>query len=408
MLFRSKAAEKEASLLVSWGHQCRERKRMAAMREGARVYPGLPISAALLDTHRHLIGVANGVVDLRTGELKPDARDDFITLRSRYPYVPTATAPRFERFIREITGLQDGTERPALAHYHQVCAGYFLTGEVREQKAFNESGKGTNGKNVKLDLFCHILGDMALEMPEGAFEKAHHAKHADAPSPTLRDMQGKRLVIAPEWKKGVQVDVELLKKVTGNEVLRARGVFKDAHTFPITGKVVVPSNYPMETRGIDSALAGRLHIVPYDKRWNRPGDATRDPALPDGDKDLKDTLRREAVGVLAWMVRGAVEYYARGLEPSPEVTTATVDYINDQNPFERWFATCTVLDEFFNKATAPTLAQVFDSYARFYADDGRKGEPNMNGFTAELKRKSVPKGEYGQGRGRMRYGLELP
>lgn len=41
-------------------------------------------------------------------------------------------------------------------------------------------------------------------------------------------------------------------------------------------------------------MRGRLHLIPFDRIWNRPGHPEPGPALPDGDKDLMDTLRDEA------------------------------------------------------------------------------------------------------------------
>ena len=41
---------------------------------------------------------------MRTGELKPDAREDFVTRRCAYAYRPDAEAPRWRAFIGEVTG----------------------------------------------------------------------------------------------------------------------------------------------------------------------------------------------------------------------------------------------------------------------------------------------------------------
>jgi len=403
-----KKAEKAASTLISWGHQCRDRKRLSAMREGARVYPGLPIGAAALDTHRHLLGVANGVVDLRTGELKPDARDDFVTLRSPYAYKPEATAPRWTRFVREISGLQDGTRRPALEQYHQTRAGYILTGEVREQKFFNDTGRGSNGKNVLNDQMGHILGPMYYEMPQGAFEKAYAARDSNGPSPTLHGLMHKRLAVAAEWTKGRQVDMVMLLRVTGNEHLTTRDLHGKNMTTPITAKLVFPSNDPLETGGgVSPALKGRTHVVPFSKKWNRPDEVDRDPALPDGDKDLKHTLHGESEGVLAWAVQGAVAYYRQGLTLPQEVADATRSYITKQNPFAEWYGTLTILGEDFDTGDAPHFDRVYKHYAEHCVASGQQPAKESR-LAAMLADKGVPKGKYGKGENRTRYGLVLP
>ena len=79
------------------------------------------------------MGVQNGVVDLRIGQLREVARDDFITKQSPYAYRQDASAPRFLQFVSEITShpIDDGDTlgpmrykpRPELAQYEQKALG---------------------------------------------------------------------------------------------------------------------------------------------------------------------------------------------------------------------------------------------------------------------------------------------
>jgi len=400
-------AIKEAAKIAAWGQQCRDRKRLSAMREQAKVYPGLPISAAVLDTHRHLLGVANGVVDLRTGELRDDARDDFITLRSPYAYKPEATAPRWMQFIREVSGLQDGTRRAGLEKYHQIRAGYAFSGEVKEQKFFNDFGRGSNGKNIMLDQYAHTLGPYSYEMPAGSFVKSYNTRDANAPSPVMHGLMHKRFAVASEWEKGKQVDMPLLLRVTGNETLTTRDLHGKNVTTPITAKVFFPSNDALETGGgVSEALKGRAHVVPFSKKWNRPDEVDGDPTLPVGDKNLKATLRGESEGILAWAVQGAVLYYRQGLTLPGEVADATRSYVKKQNPFAEWFGTVTPLEDDFDRTNAPNFDTVYGHYVEHCRASGA-GPANERTFSGLLAGKAVPKAEYGQGKGRTRYGILL-
>jgi len=126
--------------------------------------------------------------------------------------------------------------------------------------------------------------------------------------------------------------------------LTARGLQEQAFTFDITHKLWLMTNHKPALDTLDAALRGRLHMIPFDMRWNRPGHPERSQLLPDGDKTLPDKLKAEIKGILAWLVTGAVAYQREGLEPPDEVAGMTRTYFSDQDPFGQWFAKCEVCD----------------------------------------------------------------
>ena len=54
------------------------------------------------DADPWLMGVVNGVVDLRTGRLRPGRRDDHITMSTAVPFDPDHPCPRWQRFVTEV------------------------------------------------------------------------------------------------------------------------------------------------------------------------------------------------------------------------------------------------------------------------------------------------------------------
>jgi putative DNA primase/helicase len=75
-----------------------------------------------------LLGVANGIIDLRTGTLRDGKPKDKITLHSDIVYDPEAQCPRFTDFINEVFG----GDRDLIEFVHRAI-GYCLTGDTREQ-----------------------------------------------------------------------------------------------------------------------------------------------------------------------------------------------------------------------------------------------------------------------------------
>ena len=57
----------------------------------------------------------------------------------------------------------------------------------------------------------------------------------------------------------------------------------------------------------------------------------------DAQKDLADVLRSEAEGILAWIVRGAIEYFRIGLDVPDSVAVATAQFRADSDRMRLFF-----------------------------------------------------------------------
>lgn len=397
-----KQVEKVAQRRRSWETQCRSRRGRENMLAEAQAQ--LALRAAVLDADRLLLGVANGVVDLRTGQLRPAARDDLVTKRSPVAFVPGARCPRWEQFVAEITALPvapvilpDGTidrttvgryrARPALASYLKRMLGYALTGLTREQKLFVLTGPGSNGKSVLADIVRRIMGDYARVVASEFLMESRHSKSADDASPALANLVGARMALSSEGQHAHTFDTALLKSLTGDQTKTARVPYGQIFEFTISHKHVLLTNPRPNIAHLDDAIRGRLHLIPFDRRWNRPDDAERDEALPDGDNALMDTLQAEEQGILAWLVTGAVEYLTVGLAAPEEVTGTTREYLREQDPFTRWL-------ERYERCDAKDGTRGTDLFAdldRWCDDEGARGDrpDNQTEFASTLKGRGV-------------------
>ena len=342
---------------VKFAAKCGSNRSLDAMITQARKIEGVPISVTQLDKKPYLLGVENGVVDLRTGELREsEAREDYVTKRCPVRYKPNAKAPRWESLIVEVTGSPIAAERdaegqiisdtvgrftprPALASYIHKALGLATTGETREQKFFFGIGEGSNGKGIIFDSAKSVLGPYTVTLPSEALMASKHGADAERPTALAAKLAGARFVVASESKEGQKLDVATIKAHTGDSEMTARKMRENPFTFTITHKAWLLTNARPSIDHIDAAMKGRLHLVPFDRRWNRPGEFQRDPALPDGDKGLMVQLTGEREGILAWLVRGAVRYYSEGLTPPEEVIEKTREYVMEQDHLGRWLAT---------------------------------------------------------------------
>ena len=135
--------------------------RLKAMLELAQSLPALATEASLLDAHDMLLGVRNGVINLKTGKLQPARRGDLMTQHSPVTFDSTAKCPQFLAFIKQVTG----SDKQLMA-YLQRGVGYSLTGLTTEQCLFFLYGDGANGKTTFLTVVKEIVGpDFAKQLP---------------------------------------------------------------------------------------------------------------------------------------------------------------------------------------------------------------------------------------------------
>lgn len=163
----------------------------------------------------------------------------------------------------------------------------------------------------------------------------------------------------------------------------ARLMRENSFRFLISHKLILMTNHKPTLDHMDDAMRGRLHLVPFDRIWNRPGHPERDARLPDGDKDLMEQLQLEAPGVLAWLVAGAVRYAQQGLVPPQDVTSMTRSYFAEQDPISQWM-------EGYDRCDAKHGTSAADLFKDFgdwqvHKGSGAKGAPkNDNAFGRTL------------------------
>ncbi len=370
-----------------WEAVCRSKRAIDAMLAIAQRTTALQVGAGDLNCDPWLLGVRNGVIDLRSGNIRPAAREDLVTRRASVPFNPDAKAPRWSRFIREVTSSRDGSPRPQLAAYLQRMLGYLVTGTTREQKLFLALGTGSNGKNILLDTVQRVAGAYWVTMPAAALMTQRN-DDAERASPITARLAGARAAISAESRDGQKLDVALVKLHSGGGSMIARYMRENPFSFEITHKLVLMTNHRPALDHLDDAMRGRLHIIPFDRTWNRPGHPERDPALPDGDPELMAALRAEDEGILCWLIEGAAAYCREGLIPPPEVVAMTREYFQDQDDLGRW------LEEYerCDPKQGGTVAALLEAFGDWCGREGVTTRPdNPQAFARALTSRGYEK-----------------
>jgi len=137
-------------------------------------------------------------------------------------------------------------------------------------------------------------------------------------------------VAAIETGDGKRLNEDLVKAITGGDSLRCRFLYRESFEYVPQFKLWLATNNKPQIWGTDHAIWRRIVLVPFTETI--PPDRI--------DAELADKLRREFLGVLAWMVEGFREYTRIGLNPPKSVTTATDQYRNDEDVIGQFLDEC--------------------------------------------------------------------
>jgi putative DNA primase/helicase len=296
--------------------------RLTAMVERAQHEPGVACTEAAFDRDPWLFNVANGTIDLRTGELRAHARGDLLTKLAAVRYDADAGAPTWERFLAETFAGQE-----ALIAFVQRAVGYTLTALTREQVMFLLHGTGSNGKSTFLQALHGICGDYAKTAKADTLLVK---PHDNGQTNDIAELAGARLLLTSESEEGTRLNESLIKQMTGGDRLRVRELYRPFFELTPTWKVWFATNHKPTVRGADYAIWRRLLLIPFSQRFVKtPADAR------EGDQIaallLPEKLTQEMPGILAWAVAGCLAWQRDGLNPPPDVVAATTEYQNEQD-----------------------------------------------------------------------------
>ncbi len=298
---------------VQWALQSESRYRLQAALELAKCTPPISDAGTNWDADRFLLGVRNGLVDLRTGQLRLSCPADRITIYSDTLFDPAALCPRFESFLSEVF-LYDAD----VIAFIQRAVGYCLTGAVTEQCLFLCYGQGENGKSTFLETIRGILGSYAHDLPFSAFELAGRAVISN----DLAGLVSKRFVTAAETNESVRLNEGRVKALTGGDRCTARFLYREYFSFDPTAKFWLAFNHKPQVTDDSHGFWRRIRLIPFLAQFSGS----------ECDKGLVAKLKGEASGILAWAVKGSLLWQQQGLGVPHSIDVATRAYREESDP----------------------------------------------------------------------------
>jgi putative DNA primase/helicase len=305
-----------------------------------------------------LVGFSNGVLELRHAgddgaphvHFRPGRPDDCISFQMGrgqvgldaipyLPYNPAAPAPEHLEVLDFFTKIYPD---PILREYALTLFAACLEGANKEQKFYIMSGSGGNGKSKIIDLMSKTFGEYQESLPVTALTR----KRADAGSanPELIVLKCKRFVSMVEPEEGERINTSLMKQLSGEDTLKARGLFQDQDQFVVMARIFMSCNDLPGVSSMDNGTWRRLRVIPHVATFVEPGKPTdsaahihsRDPLL-----DSKiNRWRPYLAAILVWYYE--TKYLRGGLTEPVQVTAASMKYKEENDSFAAFCQECLI------------------------------------------------------------------
>lgn len=336
------------------------------------------------------LNLQNGTLDLDTFALRPHRQSDNFTYVLPYSYDPTAQAPRWHRFLREVLvrplldrdGNPTGKLEPddELITLYQELWGYSLTTLTHHQILVFQVGEGGNGKSVAIKVLNGLLGEHLATTLD--FAKLGAQGNYD-----IAKIPGKRVLLSTESQKGSRIPEDILKKISDGEPLTANQKYETPFEFVPIGKIWWSMNHLPRITDTTMSIWRRFKIIPFRRSFSEKDGSA--------DINLVDKLMAELPGILNWALLGWERLLNTGRFTEAKAVEEEVGaYRAASNPVRLWLEErCRVRNQ-EGKPYPPTTkaTDVYDDYLTWCEANGYERDVVVNSreFAHEMRRLGYP------------------
>ncbi|KAA0808418.1 DNA primase [Bacillus licheniformis] len=298
----------------SWNSKSEAEAVKALLRESTTVTE--------MNTMRNFINLKNGMLSLETFELLPHHPSYLSTVQLPIEYDPSATAPSFMQFLKEIS-LDD----EELILVLQEIMGYLLSAETKAEKAFFFYGGGANGKSVLVSLITQLVGvDNVSSIPLSEFSQQFG----------LEGLINKTVNIAAENEMGGKaLKTENFKAIVSGDTITINIKYRPAISYKPHCKLVFVVNALPDSMDVTNGYFRKLMIVPFRRKFERN----------EQNVNLLQELLIELPGILNWAIEGLRRLRKNNYEFSrcTAIEECHRTYHAEQNPVKEFFLEHIVL-----------------------------------------------------------------
>lgn len=293
-----------------------------AMLELAKADPRVATSVDQFDSVREELNTPGGVVDLRTGAVRPADPSELVMRSTTVEPDWGMETPLFDEFMA-----QTFAGSPARAEYAMDMLGLSLLAGQDSQTFVLNYGAPASGKSTLMKLVGMLLGSESsgyvTVCDHRMFEKSRNERHATE----IARLAGARLVVSSEIAEGKQLDADKFKMLVSGDRLTARFMNKDEFEFDPKFTLWIMSNHKAKAPAAEAAFWRRIKVLEY------PHSVPEHLRVSQLDEVLMET---EGPGILARIIDRTRAYLEHGMWVPQEVVAETRAHRDLNDSFAGW------------------------------------------------------------------------
>lgn len=303
----------------------RSLRSLDAMTTLAASDPEMQVGVNEWDQNPWLLGVQNGVVDLKTGQFRAAVKEDFVLRKCGCDYIAGAECPKFDAFMCQILPDDD------IREFVLRGLGYSLTGSTIQQMLFFLYGQGANGKSTLVEVIQKLLGDYSWKADASLFLKRKQEGESQL---KFGPLKARRFVIGSEVEDGAELAAGRVKDLTGGDTMQGRLQYGLAFQFAPTHKLWFYGNTKPVINDPSNGIWRRLCLIPFNVK------------IPKELRNLHivDNLCNELPGILNRLLEGCLSWQKEGAEPPASIMAAVAAYKDDEDSVAEFIQQECVLD----------------------------------------------------------------
>lgn len=279
--------------------------------------PKLKVDPIIFDSRPSILVVENGVVNLKTKELKPFNPQYYATQRIPLPYDPTVKSKYVDQIL---DALPDDAKE-----WFLIMAGQSLTGYTPSNDTmFFLKGTGSNGKSTLLNLMSATAGSYGGLPPQSSLVRSRNADQF-----SIMAYKDIRQAIVEELPDK-QLDTTRMKALTGTEEMTARALYKNDETFSLKCTIWVSCNILPQVLEYDHATWRRIVLVDFKRTYHKDQSDVRGPNDRLGSDKVRFAALRDKdtkIDFLARRIDGAYKWYRNSMA-DPKLPDSIVQATN--------------------------------------------------------------------------------
>jgi P4 family phage/plasmid primase-like protien len=256
----------------------------------------------ILDTQTHLVGLQNGVYDLKLHTFREGRCEDYITLNTMLKWKSYDWTDHIIDEIRNF--LKQVIPNDSVREYILYTLSTFLDGEIVHEHFHIWIGSGGNGKSKLIELFEYAMGKYCSKLSISALTQKRAS--SSAPTPEIVRLKGKRFVVLQEPNENEKMQVGIMKEMTGGDKIVARGLNKDPIEFKPQMHMVLACNTAPKVPHDDGGTWRRIRLIKFTSVFKDEPDPENKNEFPI-DHSLGEKLKNWGPAFF-WML---TEYYKK-------------------------------------------------------------------------------------------------